>query len=249
MPLSLSPIDLALAGVEAGADLQIPSAASRRGSRRRSGRRGPGRRRSPGTRRPRCRSRGRGSASSSRRTMAWCCSSRSRHARSPSAAAVAVDVDDVGEQDRRQHPVGLAACAGRRSGTPRSRRASRRCRRPTAGGRRPAARRTGRPGCAAAIQRPSSTLASRSPVRCRTSVGTRIAGSTCADVDLRVHAQQRERRAGAGACAGRTPTTGAKARVVRAARRTRPVHLGPPQSRSTTVENPARALPGSAPTG
>ena len=103
------------------------------------------------------------------------------------------------------------------------------------------------PGIRSAIQRPSSTLASRSSVRCMTSVGAWIAGSTLRHVDLRVHAQQRDRRARAGAAAqirARAPLEPPRRRSARASPRPcrSPRSARAPRSR-------ARAPPAWAPTG
>ena len=55
---------------------------------------------------------------------------------------------------------------------------------------------------------PPRRSTSRSPARWRTSVGTRIVGRTLADVDLRVHPQERD----GGARAGAAPQVGRPAR-------------------------------------
>ena len=63
--------------------------------------------------------------SSWRRTAAWCASSSSRQRRSPSSVALLGRADDVCEQHRRQHSVGLVAPPAPRSGTLGSLRGSR----------------------------------------------------------------------------------------------------------------------------
>ena len=123
MPPTLPLDQLALAGVQARAELEPSSRTPSRDRAARSGSRAPGRRTRRRSRRRRCRPRGRGSARAARRTSAWWRSSSSRQPRSPSSAAFG-GADDVGEEDRRQHAVGLGAPGRRRrcrSTKPRSR--------------------------------------------------------------------------------------------------------------------------------
>ena len=69
-----------------------------------------------------------------------------------------------------------------------------------------------RPGCARPCSAPARRRRRGRRVRCRTSVGTRIAGRTCADVDLDVHARSSAlRRPGAGALRARSRASAATA--------------------------------------
>ena len=100
----------------------------------------------------------------SRRAMWSCRSSSARHcAVAERATRCSVELDDVGEQHGREHPVGFDLAGARRSGTPRG--SARRPRSPDGrSARRRAARRSARPAMCSARYRPRPTGTTGSPV-------------------------------------------------------------------------------------